>query len=424
MDFDEYLNIFDDIVFTMENDYSGCRDFFDRTVACSYRDKLISLKYKIDSKSFVSFIRDYLYEFKSQHLNFFDEDVLPQSVGFSVRRFKNGLFVTLVWDNVDFSVGDKILFLGDESIGDVYHKFYKKISIYGDGSEREIWNHILLEYEYCTVEDLLGVSKKRLLKYDAKNNIDFDFKIIDQNIGFMTIPRFYDAEKLDLILEKNKEILSNLFGLIIDVRMNAGGSDAVYYPLLQYIFNEKICLKNLDDDKIFFNMTQKNADLRIEMWKSFLNKEQSPEMTKYIHKDIDFCERHKGQGFVLSVDEDDFEFEGIIKPLHVVVLTDVYCRSSGDGFVQRVKKSPKVTVMGRATAGITDYSNCVFKKYDSYILIYPLSKASCVDKGEGILGKGNLPHIYIPWSLRHLYEDVDLREALLYIKSKNDKDKS
>jgi len=101
--------------------------------------------------------------------------------------------------------------------------------------------------------------------------------------------------------------------------------------------------------------------------------------------------------------------EGGEFPKKVFVLTDLYCGSSGDGFVSIVKKSPKVTVIGRNTKGITDYSNCSSVVFDNkFFLGYSTSRFCGIDSGNGILGVGHAPHIYITWSSEHCYNDLDL----------------
>ena len=65
---------------------------------------------------------------------------------------------------------------------------------------------------------------------------------------------------------------------------------------------------------------------------------------------------------------------GTNKPHSVVVLSDVNCGSSGDSFVEICKKSSKVTVIGRPTKGLNDYSNLSCQKWDDgFELWYPTS---------------------------------------------------
>lgn len=92
-------------------------------------------------------------------------------------------------------------------------------------------------------------------------------------------------------------------------------------------------------------------------------------------------------------EEEDYTIHGRPTPQSVYVLTDVTCASSGDTFVNNVKKSTKVTVVGRATMGFVDFCNVVTQNYYT-------NKT------------GVMPHIHIPWALEHLERDADLEYVL------------
>lgn len=97
----------------------------------------------------------------------------------------------------------------------------------------------------------------------------------------------------------------------------------------------------------------------------------------------------------------------------MIILSDYYCGSSGDQFVEVCKNSKKVTVIGRATMGVTDYSNLAIQTWNNQIeLWYPTSRVSKIDNGMGLTGVGVLPDIYIPWTPEHIFEDMDLKKAL------------
>lgn len=59
-----------------------------------------------------------------------------------------------------------------------------------------------------------------------------------------------------------------------------------------------------------------------------------------------------------------FLIQGGSNPKNIYILTDQYCGSSGDSFVKLAKQSPKVTVVGRNTMGVLDYSNVAFLEMD------------------------------------------------------------
>ena len=102
-------------------------------------------------------------------------------------------------------------------------------------------------------------------------------------------------------------------------------------------------------------------------------------------------------------------------PEKIVLLADVTCGSSGDSFVDIMKRMPKVTVIGRPTLGILDYSNCCVADFGDYELCYPTSRSLAIDAGCGMTDIGVLPDIEVLWTPKHLERDIDLEVALDYL---------
>ena len=110
----------------------------------------------------------------------------------------------------------------------------------------------------------------------------------------------------------------------------------------------------------------------------------------------------------------------IIFPKNVVILTDTFCGSSGESFVQIARLSPKVTLLGRNTLGCYDYSNVAYQHFESIncTLQYPTSRNTALDKGMGIDLTGIVPDIVVEWTPEHLTTDVDVNQALWYLSGK------
>lgn len=83
-----------------------------------------------------------------------------------------------------------------------------------------------------------------------------------------------------------------------------------------------------------------------------------------------------------------------------------------------MKNFKKVTVIGRPTLGILDYSNCCKVDYDDYFLMFPTSRWLAIDKGKGMTDKGVLPDIEVPWTPAHFERDIDLDKCLELIEMK------
>ncbi|MGE8035695.1 S41 family peptidase [Lysinibacillus sp. NPDC093692] len=141
----------------------------------------------------------------------------------------------------------------------------------------------------------------------------------------------------------------------------------------------------------------------------YLTQELDSEMQKWIQEEITEFETNYAKGLMAVPEELDYTIQGQLNPKNVYVLTDVTCGSSGDTFVQNVKKSPKVTVVGRPTMGIMDFFNVVTVDYDDYEFVYSISK---MHEKYHYNVTGVKPHIYIPWTPQHLHEDIDLNYVL------------
>ena len=169
--------------------------------------------------------------------------------------------------------------------------------------------------------------------------------------------------------------------------------------------------------------TDRNVDLRQQLMQNILKDPNlSAETHQIIKEFLKELEENRGKGYVLYGDEDSNQnflpdVLGLARPEKVFVLADVTCGSSGDNFVDTMKKMPKVTVLGRPTMGILDYSNCCVKDFGDYELLFPTSRDTRIDQGKGMNDKGVEPDILIPWTPAHLERDVDLEECLNYCKN-------
>ena len=150
--------------------------------------------------------------------------------------------------------------------------------------------------------------------------------------------------------------------------------------------------------------------------------EISPETIKLLEEMKEELLRHRGKGYVpYQHESEEFfpEVRGGRYPERIFVLSDIYCVSSGDNFVQMMKQFKKVTVVGRPTLGILDYSNCCTVDYGDYRLMFPTSRCLSLDQGKGMTDQGVLPDIEIPWTPSHFERDVDLDKCLELIRQGN-----
>jgi len=230
---------------------------------------------------------------------------------------------------------------------------------------------------------------------------------------------FANVEAINQLIDSYKNELDSFPNLIIDVRLNRGGSDDAFFNLLPYLFEDKEISLFDSSDTMQLNHTVRNYHLRMKDFEK--NDYDSLDELSRLCTDIfihDLKKNYK-KGFVtfdtsgLPLEMQTLKIHGRKTPSKVIILSDVTCASSGDSFVEAAKKSSKVKVIGRPTAGVTDYSNLAVMEWaDTFAFYYPTSRLSIIDKGKGTSGVGIQPHIHIPWTPEHIQEDVDLKLAL------------
>ena len=137
-------------------------------------------------------------------------------------------------------------------------------------------------------------------------------------------------------------------------------------------------------------------------------------MLKQMVADLD---NNCGKGFVITEEDDgsesiDLPYVGDTKVEKVFVITDGSCGSSGDNCVLILGAFPKVTVVGRPTMGIMDYSNVAMQYYDDFFLMYPTSRLTYIDDGIHMMTEGIEVDKYIPWTPEHLERDMDVKYIL------------
>ncbi|MFQ3543050.1 S41 family peptidase [Halobacillus rhizosphaerae] len=415
-----YQQIFADIVSIIQYDYAGSYDKQGWDDPDTYKDEIITLSKKgtLNPRVFAEVVQDYLLDLKDPHVAFRIRE--PQSLasseetGFKVRRVHDKLYITEVSKDSGVDRGQVITSLDGISILDLAEKHRRQLM--ENTAEREKWNKILPLYSKAQVTDSFGRTDWISIKtYSASTpESEYSLKKLD-GAWLLKMTDFMDPDKIANLVQENKEHLQAMDKLIIDVRINNGGVDSAYFPLLPYLFKEPIVDLSEEEGRSLTNCTSRNVRLRESMLRNIADKSED-ETTKFmVNIIVTELIKQKGEGFVeldLSELDSSFTIESKPGPDQIIVLSDVYCGSSGDSFVETCKKSAKVTVIGRATAGLNDYTNVAIQSWDKFELIYPTSRSAQLDRGKGMVSKGIEPDVYIPWSPAHLEEDADLEAAL------------
>lgn len=410
---EKYRSIFNEIVEIMHNDHAGCKDKAGWDQPDIYKEQLVD----IDDNQFIDIVQGYLLDFKDLHTGFKHINKEEMNIGFTVRRFQDHLYISSSKREERLNTGDKIVALDGNGISKIAQIYEKELqtNVY----ERQKWESILLSFNKAEIvtkqgeKQFLELSKYKPITYVP----EYSIQELKKDILYLKLTDFLDHNSISQLIRDNEDRLSTYPYLIVDVRENKGGSDLAYFDLLPYVFEgEKIDISTFSNERVLTNCTERNVGLRIQMLQDTLALIEDNETRRQIHIITEELENHRGEGFVelnLSELEKELIFETKPGPNKVIILSDVYCGSSGDSFVETCKYSSKVTVIGRPTLGMNDYANVAFKEWgNKFQLMYPTSKSSRVDEGKGMSGKGIQPDVYIPWTPLHLEHDIDLENAI------------
>lgn len=350
-----------------------------------------------------------------------------QTPGFKLRYYQDCLYVLQANNDTGLKRGDQILALDGKLLPQVYqeHKDYF-VSSTPERQHKEWAYFVGYAKEVTVVRN--GKEEQLHVQPTAHPNKppQFEWRNLSEDIVYLKLEDFTDEAAISQLYADSQAAIEQAKYLIIDVRVNHGGTDSLYYPLFKYTLPQGKAFSDLDlpsDDGMEILYTDRNVDLRQQLMQKFLEDPNlSAETHQIIKEFLKELEENRGKGYVLYGDEDSNQnflpdVLGLARPEKVFVLADVTCGSSGDNFVDTMKKMPKVTVLGRPTMGILDYSNCCVKDFGDYELLFPTSRDTRIDRGKGMNDKGVEPDILIPWTPEHLERDVDLEECLNYCKN-------
>lgn len=402
-----YTKVFGEIVSIMEKDSATCKDYG----AGDYQKYKQQISDDMDRMDFLHLAQDYLSTFKVYgHLRL--NDTTLGSIGFSVMRYEDSLYVTSASNDTGLNAGDKIIAIDSQPIPKIADR--EKSFLMGEYIERQgsMWGDILKFYKKITVQTKDEATKEVNLIHNSKSDPreKYLYKKLSEDTLYLKFEDFVDEAAIGAIYDECRAELTSCSNLIIDVRQNAGGADAAFFPLLEYAYPEGVSVAEYEKVKspIEINYSEKNCKDRLELVKSFFGDNVPEEAKPMVDKMISDLETNMGKGFVISADEGSEGIIGKKTPERVFVITDEGCASSGESLVEALAFSSKVEVVGRPTCGIIDYSNCNMVQLDDFTLVYPTSRDTRIDYGKGVGQKGVPVDHYIPWTPDSIGKDPEM----------------
>ncbi|VUX01890.1 Peptidase family S41 [Streptococcus constellatus] len=408
------IEIFEQVVAMMREDSSTKKDLKGADPDI-YRRQITN---EMMDEDFLYQMRCYLASFGIiSHVSFRPKH--RQEVGVRLRKFEDRLYVLNANPDTDLRVADQIFLINNQTIPEFYqvHRDY----FVSETEERQYmeWAYFVAKSDTVTLlrngqEQTISVHETKLTTHTPA----FEYKQLSEETLYLKMENFFDETTIANLYQDISSAISTTKNVIVDVRVNHGGSDSLYFPLLRYALSDGKGFKDVifSDDGMEFLYTKRNVELRLHDFRAMLKqKDISPETRKMLEQFMTELTVNKDKGYLLYDESDEAilpDVMGQAKPEKLFILSDVYCGSSGDNFVLMMKAFDKVTVIGRPTLGILDYSNCCTVDFGDYEFVFPTSRSLAIDKGQGMKDKGVIPDVFIPWTPEQLERDIDLEECL------------
>ncbi|MDT8976354.1 S41 family peptidase [Paenibacillus sp. chi10] len=421
----KYVNIFAEIVSIMHQDYAGYEekkgwdnpDYFTEKIERLESSELMT------PQQFAEIVNEYLISFQDRHMYFHlhhSEKVEVKTCGFTVRNYEDTLYVTEVHEENRFGKGARIVSIDGQSISSIRKQ--QRAMLRESHPEREEWDEILNKATYFELINENGdvVELELNLYRRTPKKSTYDIRSINEDTLLVTLSDFGDTDRIVNLIEKHKDDLLASKNVIVDVRHNSGGNAHASNSLVRYFYKEGE--KPSTELKVReFNCSDRNVELFLKFAEKVRSSTDDEDTLKMLECGENQFKTYRNQGFV-AFDFSEFiadrvnDFEGEDNPENVIILSDYYCASAGEEFVGTSKGSSKVTIVGRATMGLNDYSDLVSINWDNqFTLYYPISRLEQKTEVHPIHGKGIQPDIYIKWTPKHIEEDIDLQQALKLI---------
>ncbi len=258
--------------------------------------------------------------------------------------------------------------------------------------------------------------------------------------AYLRIDSFADEEKVSALIGAHEEDLKKSSRLILDLRRTeAEGEAESYLPLLPYLIDASVSGEELFPARtIFTSYTKQNAKRRIAQLEAVkeaaLGQADSEEVISYADQLIEETREkagivqalrktkkklHERKQFneIEEIEESPLEGVWIEKkegPSQVLILTDVSCRLAGEALANAVRGQKRVSLVGRPTAGMLDYTNRITIDYDDIQarFSYPMSRTKEAREQQGFAFQGVPVDVYLPFTREECTKDLILEAAL------------
>lgn len=408
---------------------------------CGYSLARASREARADMEEFLISARQYLATVgdKNCRIESLDPDYQEWTLGFRARRKGDHLYVVEAREETEVKPGDEIYAIGGQRAAELRKQcrqniFWEKVD------EREDWDLFLRMYETIEIfrEDKTAHRVKLKHYPSTEKAACLSCELQEDGLVYMKIESFADEEAVARLVEEHREELARSRKLILDLRVcGAEGEAAAFLPLLPYLCDDSAKAEEIIRPRDLYTTYTKGNGQRmlagLQAYRDSLSGEEKEAQKSFLEEweaDIrEKCTRvrelraqeskiHERKKYSELPEREETGVEGVwveaaAGPGEVVILTDVTCEYAGEWLVSCVKGMKKVTVIGRPTAGMLDYTQRIRVDYDDIMarFTYPMSRTKEAKEGKGVAFRGVEPDLYLPFSREECTKDLILAKA-------------
>lgn len=270
----------------------------------------------------------------------------------------------------------------------------------GEAKDRVECNLAITEYlsryrsGHLHIKDLSGAATRNP---DNVKSGKLAFKSISPKTAWVSVPSFSPlmGDRIDKLLMENQKAIDAAKNLVIDLRRNGGGSDALWRELAVRVKTNAYRSFNME-----YLATKDNAAAARSLTDHLTLDKATAQM---LEQEVRTLEKVDGEFISMDGRKDAARFGDVFDvkapagPARVAVIFDKHCASSCEEFVLLARQSWKTKTFGEPSAGMLDISNLrPFKlPSGSRVLFYGISRSARLPEMP-IDGAGIQPDFLIP----------------------------
>ncbi len=218
---------------------------------------------------------------------------------------------------------------------------------------REVKNVLVLENIY-KFSKVLPIPTEVATEEDVVQRIaDYRVEKLDNETALVVLPPFTlvnGPEYVKDMIQKSRQILETSPNLIIDLRNNPGGDDAVYEPLFPYINTSPVVRKGGVFRATYENIVSVRHELEAIQGYPGYKERLTPKLQMILST------MGANQGKFVSGPDKEFPAGNLAgNPKKVAFIVNKNTASTAEQFVLEAKQSKKTIVFGENTKGLADY---------------------------------------------------------------------